>query len=89
MEQEQDRVVAILRESQGAVPTLEIARRVLGARATCRDINPTLYAMQQKGLVERRSSRPNGAKPCWALREKEQGGKGGEIQGERIVYCAP
>lgn len=43
-----------LLESGDCVQTLKIAKAVVGPKATKKDVNPALYAMEDQGLVERK-----------------------------------
>lgn len=49
-----------------AVPTLEIAREVVGKGASRKSVNSVLYGMQKQKLIDK-VSEDNGAKPKWYL----------------------
>lgn len=59
-----DQIVTFLRQQQGEVKTLAIAKQFCGPSATCKNINPLLYKL----LVQKRVTKvaeENGANPRW------------------------
>jgi DNA-binding PadR family transcriptional regulator len=62
-------IIDFLEESEEkSVPTLVIAKAILGKNAKTSQINPFLYDMQKRGLLEKSSDGLNGAKPKWNLK---------------------
>lgn len=52
-----------------AVPTLTLAKAVIGPKATCAGINPVLYAMEREGVLTRESDE-GGVRPRWRLSDR-------------------
>ena len=52
-------------QAQGT-STLAIAKHMFGIHATCKQVNPSLYAMQKKGWIEKTVPQP----PMWSRKQK-------------------
>lgn len=59
-----DVVLTALLQTIDPVPTLELAKEVLGPTATKAQINPLLYRMAKDHVIERIDIT---GKPCWQL----------------------
>ena len=59
-------IVAYLSDKTEPVPTLQIAKYVLGSKATKKMVNPSLYTLQKLGKV-RKIAEENGGNPRWIL----------------------
>ena len=55
-----------LLETGAFMRTIEIAKAVNGPEARCKSVNPTLYAMQNSGMITK-TAEENGANPRWRL----------------------
>jgi len=51
---EEDEILNLLSESGDWVRTLPIAKAVVGPDAIKKDVNPTLYSLEEQGLVKRK-----------------------------------
>lgn len=61
----QSRILDYLKDKH-EVPTLMIAKYVIGPKATKKSINTHLYAMERSGLVKK-TCEENGGNPRWTL----------------------
>ena len=50
------------------IPTLAIAKEVIGEGATTKDVNPSLYKLLSRKKVEKKTEK-NGTKPRWKIVE--------------------
>lgn len=53
--------------NNGELPTLAIAKIVIGPDATCKMINPSLYQLEKQGILYKKSGE-NGKNPIWGLK---------------------
>lgn len=56
---EEDEILNHLSESGDWVRTLPIAKAVVGPDAIKKDVNPTLYSLEEQGLVKRKEFKKN------------------------------
>lgn len=73
-------------DRERAVPTLEIAKKILGKGATCGDVNPILYDLRSRRLIDK-VCRVDGSKPAWYCNRKmdEVGGSEESWSEEEVI----
>lgn len=67
-------ILQFLTQQGKEIPTLTIAKQVMGLNAKAKDINPYLYAMEKEGRIQKMAE-ADGTKPRWMVRSiaREEG----------------
>ncbi len=64
----EQKIIQALTAATGTLDTLRVAKAVVGPNATQGQVNPTLYAMYNKGILERMDGASLGvSRPSWRL----------------------
>lgn len=61
------KIIKYLQTVDEPTRTIDIAKNIIGPKATKKDVNPTLYAMERQGLVVK-TAKENGGDPRWTLK---------------------
>lgn len=60
-------IIEALEFSDDPVPTLDVSKHVFGKEATKKKVNPYLYGLMKKGVVDK-ICEEDGTKPKWRLK---------------------
>lgn len=64
------RITEALQQASEPMDALDLAKDLFGKQGRTKQINPTIYAMEKDGVVEKRPPR-RGQKPTWALTDDQ------------------
>lgn len=61
----EEKILSYLQEEKGYVPTLQIAKAVVGKEGRASDVNPSLYRLKSQNMVNQKAEE-GGKKPRWS-----------------------